>query len=117
MNSIFSPQRRARPSQNPLRVVIMVRVGISLGERMDSLLVPLERREITRTKYNSLNRINPLRVFNRILVGVVHLTLVLLRVIVEQVLVFLGNVTLMGILAIDLLSAPSNHLQNLVRAQ
>ena len=88
MHSIFSPLERARPSQNPLRVVIMVRVRRGLGERMDNLLVPVERREITRTEDKSLNMINPLRVFSRILAGVVHLTLVLLRVVMEQVLVF-----------------------------
>ena len=82
MLSIFSPQERAKPSQNPLRVVIMVRVR-SLGKRMESLLVSLERREITRTKDRSLNRIDPLRVFNKILARVVHLTLVLLKVVME----------------------------------
>ena len=61
----------------------MVRVRKIFGERMDSLLVPLERREITRTEDKSLSRIDPLRVSNRILVGVVHLTLVLLKVVME----------------------------------
>ena len=110
MHGIFNPQGRAKPSQNPLRVVIMVRVGRSLGERMDNLLAPLERREITRTEDKSLNRIDPLRVFSKVLVGVVHLTLVLLKVVVEQVLVFLETVTLLDSLAIDLLSAPSNNI-------
>ena len=73
---------------------------------MDSLLVPLERREITKTEDRSLNKIDPLRVFRRILGRVVHLTLVLLKVVVEQVPVFQGTVTLVGSLAINLLSAP-----------
>ena len=96
-------------------MVITVRVRRSFRKRIDSLLVPLERREITRTEDRSLNRIDPLRVFSRILAGVVHLTLVLLKVVMEQVLIFQGIVTLVGSLAIDLLSAPSNHLQDLVR--
>ena len=116
MHSFLSPQGRVRPSQNPLREVITIRVRRSFGKRMDNLLVPLERRETTRTKDRSLNRINPLRVCRKILVGVVHLTLVLLRVDVEQFLAFLGTVSLVGSLAINLLSAPSNHLQDLVRA-
>ena len=61
----------------------MVRVRRSLGKRMYSLLVPLERREITRIEDRSLNKIDPLRVFRRILGRVVHLTLVLLKVVVE----------------------------------
>ena len=117
MHSIFSPLERARPSQNLLRVVIMVRVRRSLGKRVENLVAPLERRDITKTKDRSLNRINPLRVFNKILVGVVHLTLVLLKVVMEQVPTFWGTVTLVGSLAINLLSAPSNYLQDLVRVQ
>ena len=38
------------PSQNPLKVVIMVKIRRNFGERMDSLLVPLETREINRTE-------------------------------------------------------------------
>ena len=103
MHSVLSPQGRVRPSQNPLSVVIMVRVRRSFGERMDSLLVPLERREITITKDRSLNRIDPLKVFNRILAGVVHLTLVLLRVAMEQVPTFGEPFFLVASLAINLM--------------
>ena len=81
MLSSLKPQARANPNQNPLRVVIMVRVRRSFGERrVVNLLKPQGRKEITRTEDKNLSRIILVKVFSRTLVGVVQLILVLLRV-------------------------------------
>lgn len=80
-------------------------------------MVPLGSREITKIKEENHSRIVLLREVNKILAGVVHLILVLPRVVMGQLPTLWGTVTLVVNLAIDLLSVPSNHLQDLVRAQ
>ena len=109
MHSILSPQGKVRPSQHPLKVARTVRIR-GFGGRVDMILIPHVRKEITIIEGRNLSRIVLYRVVNKILVEVVHHILVLLRVVVGQYPTFLGNVTLVANLAINLMIVPSNHL-------
>ena len=91
-------------------------ISKDFGERVNILLVLLERKVITRTRDRNLNRIVLLRTVSRILAEVVHHILVLLRVVVGHDPTFLGIVILVANLAINLMIVRSNHLQDLVRA-
>ena len=81
MLSSLSPQARANPNQNPLKVVLPVRIGRSFGARVDKILVPQVRKEIIKIEEKNLSRIILLRIVSRILAEVVHHILVLLRVV------------------------------------
>ena len=88
----------------------MVRVRRSFGERRaDNILAPRGRKEITKTEDRNLSRIVLLKTVSKIPAEVVHHILVLLRVVVGHDPTFLGIVTLMANLVINLMIVPSNH--------
>ena len=71
---------RAKPNQNPLRLVTTIRIRKKIGVRVDKVLVPQVRKEKTRTKDRNLTRIILHRVFSRIPIGAMPHILALLRV-------------------------------------
>ena len=115
MLSSLSPQARANPNQNPLRLVLPVRIGRSFGARVDKILVTQERKEIFRNEDRNLSKIVLPSPVSRIPAEVVHHILVLLRVVVGQDPTFLGIVTRVANLVINRMIVRSNHLQDLVR--
>ena len=101
MHNILSPQGRDRPSQHPLRVVLVITEKRVIGPKVVNLLVPQVRKEIIRTGDRNLSRIVLPKTVSRIPAEVVHLILVLLRVVVGQDPTFLGIVTLVANLVIN----------------
>ena len=112
-HNILSPRERVRPSQHPLRVVLVVTDKRVIGTKVVNLLVPQVRKEIIRTEDRNLSRIVIPRIVSRIPAEVVHHILVLLRVVVGQDPTFLGIVTLVANLVINHMIVRSNHLQDL----
>ena len=83
MHNLPSPQGRSKPYHNLLSLVNVMAIINDFGERVDNLLAPQERRDITKTKDRDLKKIIRFKVLIKILVGVVHLILVVPKVVIE----------------------------------
>ena len=85
MHSLPSPLGRAKPNLNLHRVVNVVVISRDIGPRVVNLVIPQEIKEITIIEDINISKIILVRVLKKILVGVVHLILMLLKEVAKQV--------------------------------
>ena len=117
MLSLLSILERAKPNQHYLKVVVNIvsRDVKNSFRRMGKVHLPQEGRGETRTMFKNFTKTALLREVNKTLVGVVHLILVLLKVVMKQVISLEETINFVASLAINILSAPLNYLQDLAR--